>query len=184
MKKKKAFFVILTILLNIIIYLRFYQFPISSSQIIGSELYEITGEIKEDNFVEQEFIANGTSINSIKLFLSTFGRENTGTTNIDILDRDNNIIISQNINNKHILDNDYTIVKFDKNVLKKDKIYKIKINSRNVKQGITCWEDKFGKLIADINYDVKLNLEYIFIINIIFILANIGIIKLVNFINS
>lgn len=184
MKKNTIFLIFFTVLLNIIIYLRFYQFPISTIQTIGSELYEITGDINRENFVEQEFIAKGTSIDSIKLFLSTFGRKNTGSTFIDILDKDNNVIISSSIDNERVVDNNYSITKFKKNDLEKEKIYKIKIYSTNNIQGITCWKDKYGKLISNINYNVELNFKYIIIINIIFIIVNIGVIKLVKYINS
>lgn len=184
-KKKKDLLLIifLMIIVNLIVYVRFIKYPIIQEQIIGEQLSELTGEINNNNSISEQFIAKDNAIKEISIFFSTYNRENTGITKLEVLEN-NKSIYHTDINNKDILDNEYYNINRDIVEVKKGEKYELVISSDLQEGGVTAWRDKENHLVAKITYEVPMTWLYLIKINLIFLILNIFIVKFIRYLRS
>lgn len=183
--KKRTIYIILllTAVLNSIIFFRFIMYPMFQEQIISEDLVKLTGEINVNNTVSEIFIAQDNYINKIEIFFSTYDRVNDGVTEVSILEGED-IIYRDVIHNNEVLDNSYKVINTENISTKKGEEYQIRISSLEDKNGISAWKDNEGKLVAKVIYEKKLELINIFQINIVFLGINTFLIKLIKYLKN
>ena len=71
-RKLQILFMLLTILVNVIVYLRFVKYPQNRTQLFGEELSVLSGEINMENNISQNFTAAGAKLVSMEIFFSTY----------------------------------------------------------------------------------------------------------------
>ncbi|MBC8578933.1 hypothetical protein [Zhenhengia yiwuensis] len=178
--KKCVFLFILTLMVNLIIFVRFMVFPQNEEQIIGQNLVSITEDINMNNTIIQTLIPNNDTIVGMEIFFSTFNRENPGNTNISLLDGDKEIF-NYEIDNSKIIDNEYLELDNLRINVEKGHVYTLMLSSDNSNEGITAWKDAENNLVLTIEYAKVLNILQIIFINVVFLILNIVWIKLFTF---
>ncbi len=169
---------------------------------LGKNLGANFGEITSNVEIEQSFVSDYDHLKSIRLYFSTFNRENNGNTIITIEKSDTNEIVRQiKLDNNKVKDNSYRTITFDEIPSSKDQVYILKITSNDDKPGnsITVWKDnkyypntllskndvhEDGTLVADLIYEMKFEIWDFIINSLFFCIINILMIELLRFIKN
>lgn len=170
-RKLQILFMLLTILVNVIVYLRFVKYPQNRTQLFGEELSVLSGEINMENNISQNFTAAGAKLVSMEIFFSTYARENIGETTIAIKNHKQNIFETK-INNSLVIDNAYQKIETGQVLLREGQTYCITVSSSIKEGGISAWKDKQGQLVAKVEYEQMFGIEQWICVNVAFGCAN------------
>lgn len=172
------------IIVNLILYVSIVKNPRTSEQSLGVNLKNLTGEINALNIVEQKFKPNDSEIAKLEIFFSTYDRENSGNTNVQIEDEAGNSIYTYNIDNSAVKDNEYMLIDVKDVKVDIKQEYTIRISSELKEGGITAWQDEDKQLVAKIGYQNTFDLSDLIQVNIVFLLINVSFIGLIGYLRK
>lgn len=135
------------LLINILVYIRFVQYPQRQQVVIARELGTISEPLSADSTVELPLEGNGDMLVSFSVFFSTYGRKNMGEISLEILNQ-GKIITQNTVDMQNLEDNAwYDFSGLDVR-LEKGEAYQVKLTSTPIKGGISVWFDNDGVLVS------------------------------------
>lgn len=184
LRKKIVYICLLTVVINVILYFKVINNPESYEQYIGNTLVNLTNEINKNNTVKQEIQPIADEMTEIKIFFSTYNRENTGITNMQLIDSKGDEIYSVDIDNSKVKDNQYLTLEGVKINVDTEERYTMILSSTLQDGGITAWQDADGQLVCTLGYTNTFSRDNWFQVNIVFLLINIGFINLISYLKK
>lgn len=131
---------------------------------------EVIGPILSENIIQQEFLSNRSGLSGIYIQMATYQRKNNSdlTFSLYSLEKPNLIVAQETINTSTLVDNEFFLFNFDKQ-MSKGNHYILKITSNaNENQAVTIWTQEGdpytdGKLIKNgqlVEADISFKLLY------------------------
>ena len=135
------------LLINILVYIRFVQYPQRQQVVIARELETISEPLSADSTVELSLEGNGDMLVSFSVFFSTYGRKNMGELSLEILNQDK-IITRNAVDMQNLEDNAWYDFSGLNVKLERGKTYQIKLTSTPITDSISVWFDNNGALVS------------------------------------
>ena len=182
--KKIVYICLLTLIINGILYFTVIKNPRCSEQQLGVNLGSLTNEINQDNTVRQEIQPIDNEITEVRIFLSTYNRENLGTTEVQLVDSNGNEVFRYDIDNSQVKDNEYLVLEDVRIHVNREEKYTLNLSSTIVNGGITAWYDEDNQLVCTLGYKDIFDIYDLIQVNAVFLIINIGFISLISYLRK
>lgn len=120
-----------------------FKYKKSVNNIISPEATTPIGELIKGSIVEQTFIANTDTVDSISLMFATFTRQNTGTVRVQLIDDSNKaVLMEHHLDVAQLIDNSFVMMEAEKTGYSiKGKVLRISVSSETGSPGnaVTLW---------------------------------------------
>ena len=141
-----AIFIVLYMILSMALYFiagEQFQSRVSEKSITSVDATTPVGEILKGDIIEQIFLMESDILSSISLKFATYGRQNTGTVEVQLIDNDsNNILFTQTLDVSSFMDNSFITLRPEEPIKDmKEKTVRIAVSSETGTPGnaVTIW---------------------------------------------